>query len=611
MNKRKKRILALSLLLLIFVIMALAGIRYLPINKYLKVQSGSGNELISTKPALQQTPNTLFFDMEVPPGKEMPGDIYKGIAHSGQYSGKSFGKNSFGVLIERQVDQIGVENLGAVALSCWVYVFPTSNEINGAIVFAASNNVGVNVCWKGVYLSGAGIPQGKWFKISGQFDLGDVTFKPGYKIQVYFWNNSRSDILTDDYLIVFGKEKPRRGDSAMVDMTRGNAFIPGFNIPPFQNQYLTPVDIGNRNAFSLILDKAGKVGEVGWKDHLIAGNFISKKSGSDDILLLKPGGIPELYSFCTETRSFRKVVVNTADRAIEPDISFVTPGRFLDGRSDQLFVQGKNGMLLGSFETSGDPCSTSTIQQAKFNLLWKSSGGLHEEVKIFPSTKLVCGDFNGDKLSEILAVNENGSWAMLKFSNRKEGGKWEVITTGGSAPMTAWNSAEKRVKITSGRFLKGINRDVLLTVFSDQQGFKSGFMLHSFNPSGNNFISHFSGKQNQQGKTIGRDTLKTTDVFYIGDFNGDGEHEVFRYNRDWRYDLKQISFNDTTFRVIGNVDFRGYPEDQNPKYYEHLRLVRFVDSGLPEFLIIAGNSKEYPYLPNTIQCYSFTQRPIK
>jgi len=612
MNKRKKRILILSLILLLVVIGIVAGVRFLPINKFLKRQSGSYSEFTNSKPAQIHAPNSLYYDMEVPPGKEIPGDIYKGIAHSGQYSGKSFGNNSFGVLVEKPVDEIEIDNLSAVSMSCWVYVFPTTNEINGALVFAASNNVGVNVCWKGIYLSGEGIPRGKWFKISGYADLSEVKFKPGYKLQIYFWNNSRSDILADDYRIVFGAEKSRKGDSAFVDMTSGNAFVPKFNYPPFQNFYLDKVDIGNQNSSFLICSEVMKEGEITSKDLIIAGNFLRKTGVSDDLLVIKTDGTPELFPFCTETGRFSKVVFSSlSGQTSGSKTTFVAKGKFVDGSTDQILLGGENGLMLGTAEISGNPCNSSAVVQAKFKVLWKSSGELYKGVKIGSSTHLICGDFNGDNLTELLAVKENGSWALLKFNNRKEAGKWELISAGEQDPAKAWNYMENEVNITSGRFLKNAGQDVLLTVFRGRKRGDTGYLIYSYHPDGGRFVSHFPGSQNLLGKTIGLDTLKTSDQFFTGDFNGDGEQDVFRYNQDWRYDLKQIKFNDSTFRILGNVDFRGYTGDHNPKYYEQLVLLRFMDPASTGFLVIARNSKEYPFLPNAVQRYSFTKSPIK
>ena len=92
-----------------------------------------------------------------------------------------------------------------------------------------------------------------------------------------------------------------------------------------------------------------------------------------------------------------------------------------------------------------------------------------------------------------------------------------------------------------------------------------------------------------------------------------------RYNRDWRYDLKEIAFSDSAYHILNNIDFTGYSADHNPKYYEVLKLIpgRFTGNQV-SFIVIGRNCKnkdyngkecsEYedlPELPDFISVYSF------
>ena len=142
----------------------------------------------------------------------MPGGIEKGNAHSGQYSAKAFGKNSFAPAILRKAGELGLENLKAMALSAWVYVKPGSGEVNGAFVFAATNPLGVHVCWKGVSLKDPGVPRGKWFKISGFFDLSEVKFKADTRLEFYFCRTHMDVVKAIKEMVVRGA--PAIGASA-------------------------------------------------------------------------------------------------------------------------------------------------------------------------------------------------------------------------------------------------------------------------------------------------------------------------------------------------------------------------------------------------------------
>jgi len=298
MNKKNKRLLLFSLLLLFSVIVLALGLKYFPFTKVIKMPAGSEKEFVTPGKISNLSPHTLYYDFEVEPGKDMPGGFHKGLAHSGQYAVKAFGQNSFSVVVERTAGEIGIENLKAVALSAWIYVFPTNKEVKGSLVFTASNEAGVNVCWQGRGVVEPEVPRGKWFKISTYIDLTSVSFKPGYKLQVYFWNNSSTDILIDDYFIAFGGAVDRRGDSARVDMTRPAGFIPKFNYPPFPVSVLEREQVG----------KTINPGEVDQDDFVIVGDFFN--TGNDALFVIRKDGRAATYVFCREKIEFRKIKLN-------------------------------------------------------------------------------------------------------------------------------------------------------------------------------------------------------------------------------------------------------------------------------------------------------------
>ena len=167
MNKKTKRLLIFSLLIVFSIVAGALGLKYFPFIKMIISSAGSGNEVANQQKIHTFSPHKLYIDFELAPGKEMPAGFYKGKAHSGLYSVKAFGPNSFSVAMERTAKEIGIQNLKAVALSAWIYVFPTENEVKGNLVFTASNESGVNVCWQAIAVVEPEVPTGKWFKISG------------------------------------------------------------------------------------------------------------------------------------------------------------------------------------------------------------------------------------------------------------------------------------------------------------------------------------------------------------------------------------------------------------------------------------------------------------
>lgn len=595
--KKKKWFFIIGLLILVSIVLVAVGLKYFPLNKVVSIPSSSETDFTNSQKIHSSAPHSLFFDFEMAKGKETPDGFYKGIAHTGQFSAKAFGQNSFGASIERKAKEIGPENLKSISLSAWVYVFPTSKEVKGTLVFAASNELGVNICWKGVGLSGPGIPKGKWFKISGNLDLSEVKFKPDYKLQVYFWNNSPTDILVDDYYMVFGGPAERRGDSALVDMTKRVRFISRFNDPPFP-------------AFIMEKEKTlRKMSEVKASDNLLAGDFLNNSGGQEVLLVIKPGARPFLLFFCKDSPGIKKVSLQIPAEAM-PFFSSgkIWKGKFISGQGEQLLLYSEKGLLLGQFTNLKPPGTLSSSDETAFKVLWKTTSNqlsgqpMQQNPLIFP------GDLNKDGITELLLLTERGYWKMLKYDpGNKEG--WKIIMEGDRNPVREWDPAIYNIGISIGRFFPEYNQDFLLTIVKNKGSGKVDYSLRWFNPASGKFEPRFNEKNDYFGKIFGLDTLKPTDQFFIGDAGSGQGRKIFRYNRDWRFDLKQLKFNDTTYQILGNLDFHGYEKDHNPKYYEQLQIIpgKFSDPEASSFFVIGSNKKESDNLPDFIALYKIPQ----
>jgi len=581
------------------------GLKYFPFNKLLRVHSAKETEFADPQQIRSQAPNTLFFDFEITPGKEIPGGLYKGLAHSGIYATKAFGQNSYSTAIERKAGEIGIQNLKAVALSAWVYVFPTNKEVKGTFVFASSNEMGVNLCWKGIGLTGSGIPVGKWFKISGYFDLSDITYKPDNKIQIYFWNNSPTDILVDDYYIVFGGPVERRGDSTRVDMTKGFSFNPRFNWPPWTTHYLKRVEINNQNSAYLIRSGTVPEGEITPGDMVISGNFLDTEGGLDAVFVLPKKRKPEVYTYCPGNREFTKIPVVWPPEVV-PYLTApaIHHGRFLPDVKEQILFSGESGILLGQFETIKKPCNLPSGLTTYFQVLWKSSKQAIHNIPAGKGQKLIAADLNGDNQTEILIVSETGSWKLLRFDKHPDG-DWKILAEDDHNPVRDWKADNLDCTIFPGRFLPVLKKDILLTVLKNKGSRQFSYSLRKFNPEHAQFDPCFQEKQDYFGKTIGLDTLKPDDQFFTGCLNGKDASDIYCYNRDWRFELKQIRFNDSTFQILCNIDFSGYIQDRNPKYYEDLKMIpgKFVSPDHTSFMVIGRNCKDGSYIGK--DCYEY------
>jgi len=620
MKKRKKLLYLTSTAILCITILTFLILRYVPWHKIMKVPTSNETAFIGNDTFPNPAPNTLRFDFEVAKGQDVPNGIYKGIAHSGEYSAKAFGKNSFSVSVVRTASEIGLANLTGVAMSAWVYVLPTDNGVNGSLVFAVNNSVGVNTCWKGVHFNGPLIPLKKWTKITGYFDLSGVRLRSDDQIQLYFWNDSNTDILVDDFYFVFGAPRDRKGDSAVVDMTKEIPFAARFNTPPFQTTFLEKREIHNGNTVFLVVDGEIKKGEITPTDKVISGNFLNPVGGTESMLVIKPDGKPELYHYCPDRQVFEQIPLD-CPAELQPlfrDCSW-GKGKFFPSSNDQLFVTGAGGIAMFGIEKTGTPYSIRNGVSATIKIFWISSELMLDEVTVTEKNPPVCGDLNGDKLTELIVFDEEGSWKLLKFvAGGQGGGRWIPLATGEEYKIREWNPGLNLFRVTAGRYLARFDRDILLTIFRGKKSGKSGYSLLWYSIPDKKFLPPHKGRQGNEGITIGLDTLKPGDPLFQGSFTRK-YLSFLRYNRDWRFDLKEIRFNDTTFQVIQNIDFTGYPGDQNPKYYEILNVFtgNWIDQAVTSILVIARNCKdpdykggnctvyeELPALPNTLQIYS-------
>jgi hypothetical protein len=605
MQRKKKWIIIGLAVVVVAPVMVFLALRYVPFHKLMRRPSSADVAFVNEPQSPGNAPFSLYYDFEVDTTQSTPSGLYKGIAHSGKYSTKAFGKNSFSLSLERQVSDLHVPVMDVVSLSAWVYVFPSDHEPQASLVFTVTNTVGVNTCWKGVSVHGPLVPRGHWFKISGTFHLSGVQIRPDDKIQVYFWNNSPTDILADDFYVVFGSQAPRKGDSARVDMTLGIPFRPTFNYPPFKTFFLERDEVGNGNSAWLVNSDGITQGAPGPADQLCTGTF-GPGEGLASLLVLTPEGSMQLFHFCSAGNAFREIPVNCPP-GLTPLLSgaILYTGSFLGTQADQLLFMGAGGLLLAELAGGGDPCKK---EPASLTLkeIWSSSSLDINGSRVGNPNQLVVGDFNGDRLAELLVIGAQGSWDLFSFRN----GGWLALALGEEDKLREWDSRFFDYRITPGRFVPKAAGDLLLTVFTDKNKNHPKYSLVKFEPAEHRFVPALARTEGTLGKTAGLDTLKLTDQFLTGNFSPGIPGVFLRYNRDWRYDLKNLRFNDSTFEILGNLDFRGYDKDFNPKYFEHLKLVSgtLVHPGITSLLVIAWNNENLAFLPNTLQVYTL---PLK
>ena len=619
----KRIILIILSVMLILSALYYAGKRFFPFNRFFGALVIPENILLSGSYSNSGTTNSLLCNFEIDDHGKIPKGFYKGLAHSGQFSAKAFGKNTYSLAIEQTAGQMGIDRMKSIAVSAWIFVFPSDHIPDGVLVLSVTNAYGISKVWHGVYMKGQDVPIGKWFRMSGLFDLSDVKLQPGYKVHIYFWNRSRTDILVDDYYIVLGGQKERRGESPLADMTKNPVFNPRVNYPPFETFFAEREETGNGYTASLIPGKTEKEGIIFPDDRILSGNFLETGSRTDAILAISLSGIPEMYSFCAGSGSFKRIAVIVPPDAMPFFRSReILKGRFTENTFDQLLLVGDHGIITGTFSPMKDVCQNAKTISSEFKVTWKSDEAFDAPGNILKDSQVIAGDIDGDGFTELLVVGKDGSWKILGFQAGKS--LWKLIASGTGTKSPFQDPLNGKMKITIGRFLPGYVQDLLLIMKGNQSGKSCTSSLLKFDKSHGTFISANEKSNDGTLKIIGLDTLKPADQFIFGDFGGNKKPGILRYNRDWRYDLKELTFGENDFTIRGNIDFHGYEKDHNPKYYGILRIIagRFIDPSRTSLLVIgrncknfdvsSGTCKEYqelPELPDFISVYSL-QIPI-
>ncbi len=586
MKIKRKTIVFLTLLLVVLTIAIALGMKFFPFSRLIKMPTGSLEELVSVKNPAASAPNSWYYDFEIEEEKDTPSGFYKGIANSGQYSVKAFGQNSFSFNVEKTVASIGLQNMEAVALSAWIYVFPTDNEVKGSLVFSASNDLGVNICWQGVSLVEPEIPRGEWFKISGYFDLKGIEFTPQTMVQVYFWNNSRTDILIDDYYMVFGGAVDRRGDSALVDLTRPGGYVRKPNTPPFPVDYLHRLIEGSPLVPDALLPG----------DLTVSGNFFN--TGSDALMVIRGGKPEKVYVSCkSSSRMEGHAFANPGSLPI--GVISAYPGNFTSQPQQQILLVTDKKIAIVSLSGAKELCTPAGT--ATCNVL------AEQEIS---NSRIVVGRFTGGGRSEVLILQPSGAWEVFAVTpSPDQRFLWKQVASGDKNPYELFDSEHFAAGITPGKFVSNTSGDQLLVVARSIKESSLVYDLLRLNPAKSAWISLMKGSNG--GITTGIDTLKPEDRFFILPGLKGSNTRILRYNRDWRFDLKEITFNDTSFTIQSNIDFQGYQADQNPKYYESLTLVhgRFQENKPSLFLVSGKNLPERKHgniLPDFTYFYSFS-----
>lgn len=284
-----------------------------------------------------------------------------------------------------------------------------------------------------------------------------------------------------------------------------------------------------------------------------------------------------------------------------------------DGQDDLLCVNDQNGHAqLVTYTAQNDFCSgQANFSASDWTYLWGNLGSDFIGVwNLSPTDSYFAGDFDGDGADELLCTSSNGFWQLYDFF----GGGW--VYKWGATVLTplfeGWfPTAWIQPNLTAiGKFIKP-------NPLSPESERDMIFMFHDGSPDqyvvayyveGQGFLPYF---RNCGVKQIGATNIGNG-RFMTGQFDGDPQDELIWYSRKWRFEMTTSDFMGSwdnncddpgmsNFVTNGRIDFSGYTNDHNPKYFERVVPVigRFLgDQPSALLMFYTNNDPNYNWKEN-------------
>jgi hypothetical protein len=155
----------------------------------------------------------------------------------------------------------------------------------------------------------------------------------------------------------------------------------------------------------------------------------------------------------------------------------------------------------------------------------------------------------------------------------------------------------------------------LLTVFSSLRDEQSGYMVGWLDAQSKQYHT-INNSKNSNGVYSGTDRLLPEDKFYVVDFSSSSDWQLLRVRDQWRYEFNLLSIDDSTYHVLGSLDFEPPQGTENPKYDPTLLVVpaclQSVRSNtLMVFTGPLANPLKQPGKTGSLQLYQTKKEVIK
>ena len=524
----------------------------------------------------------FIFDFEQSDGSSE--SLSKDIAHSGSYSIKLSGTDSYSENIIKRFSEVSTDTIKFISTSVWIY--PKEEDPVFATVVSIEKPDGQSISWQGKATDRMHLVKNQWHKINFRADLRDLKITPDDVAKIYLWNKKGGTVYADDLEIIYGDVPKPTGIKAGMMMSIFGDPVTRMetNKPPFPFTYLTPVTRFAPRSLFLVDDENGKAGEMNPADLVLAGNFSGHHISQDDIFIAGQATW-SLFSWCNNENKFRNICSEKAGFSLAGKIALTG---FFDAPAAEeiLFVDtiGKIKVQTVRFNNPPDDvCDEKSKGAATTVISSVEIQGFETQEK---SWKMAAGDFAGDARDEILFISTDGIWKLVEKNKET----FTVVASG---------------KISKGTVLaaqvvpfNNLHKSVL--VFTEQKQ-TLDYCLLDFGKG---------GKKADQIELKDKSFLalySANSTFYSGRFERPSETGCLYLDHEWRFDLKKIRVSPSGIIVDSQLDFSQPDPNRNPRFYEFTKLIsgNFFATGEDCLLIMMRNCKDENF--NGISCNEYEE----
>jgi hypothetical protein len=496
-----------------------------------------------------ENPRTRLIDFESSTDKKLSSKYAK----SGFYSTYVKGKDDFSATITIPLSELNTNNLSDISFS-FNYLSETK-DLNAVFVVSVCDKDHKDVLWYGVDLSKASFSPKNWETANGNVIVNEDVLTKGDYIKIYMWNRNDNQVFIDDVYLVM-KEKRVSADSIQTayNMMSFPDYQVKTNHPPYNFTYLFKKNITSSKDFSTnnIFTKNPKV---------LVGSF-STNTNYEQLLTVK--------SDASYLLSFENLNLKAEKVSFSPAIPQNTT-LFADESKVYVFDPATSSIKIYSYHNSGEFVSSYDVPVSKVN-------SIENIVNV-----------NGKDFS---VIEDSGSITTFTLEN----GKYKQSAS--SKPISPDNNNLKTFKAS---FFEKNKTDLLCIYLEDT---KCKYVFLEYNPDSKNW--KFSGRHSNKSLQS-FDQLDFMSDYFVVDYNKDGVAELMQFSRSKRFSLRLVSFDLMTYKIMYNIDFKGFNEKQNPKYYEVTRIVsaNLVGDKCSEVVIFQDNINKVNWLPQKTEMYSF------